>query len=132
MADMTSIPAIVTAFSVLLSGGAVAWWIRSGTNIVLAQRDAAEARKKSEETATRQQVLESRVNQQDTIINEIRTRLGKLDRVDELVASAKFIEEAIRKMVPRSEQEAKWENWEQRFIRLEDDVRSIQHSNPPA
>jgi uncharacterized coiled-coil protein SlyX len=129
-ADITNIPAIITALGGLLSLGAGAWWIRSGTTVVLAQKDAAEARRRSEDNDKRTAVLESRVNQQDTIINEIRTRLAKLDRVDELVAMAKYIEEAIKQLVPRSEQETIWQAWEKRFARLESDVRSIQdHAN---
>lgn len=126
MLDITNIPAIVTAFGGLLGCGAVAWFIRSGTSVVLAQKDSSEARRKAEENDKRTAVLESRMNQQDTIINEIRTRLAKLDRVDELVASAKFIEEAVRQIVPRTEQESKWQSIEQRFARIESDVRAIQ------
>lgn len=124
--EITSIPALLTAFSGLIGCGAVAWWLRSGIDLRLAQRDAAEARKESRESLTKSSVLESRVNQQDTIINEIRTRMAKLDRVDELVAVAKYIEEAIKQMMPRSEQEAKWEAMEQRMARLESDVRHVQ------
>jgi len=124
--DITSAPALVTAFSILLGGGAVAWWLRSGVTIALAQRDAAEAKKDSRESLAKSHVLESRVNQQDTIINEIRTRMAKLDRVDELVASAKFIEEAVSKMMPRSEQEAWRQSIEQRIARVEQD----HHINP--
>lgn len=70
--------------------------------------------------------LVSRVNQQDTIIIEIHIRMAKLDRVDELVASAKFIEEAIGQMVPRTKQEARWQMIKQRFSPLESDVKNIQ------
>jgi hypothetical protein len=113
-------------FGVLLNGGALAWWVRSGTDMRLTQRDSADAKKKAEDALTKANVLESRVNQQDTIINEIRTRMAKLDRVDELVAAAKFIEEAVTKhMVPRSEHEKVWKSEEERFSRIEGDIREL-------
>jgi hypothetical protein len=113
-------------FGVLLNGGALAWWVRSRTDMRLTQRDSADAKKKAEDALTKANVLESRVNQQDTIINEIRTRMAKLDRVDELVAAAKFIEEAVTKnMVPRSEHEKVWKSEEERFSRIEGDIREL-------
>lgn len=116
-------------FGVLLNGGALAWWVRSGTDMKLAQKDATEAKRESREALTKANVLESRVNQQDTIINEIRTRMAKLDRVDELVAIAKYIGEKVDKLenvvVPRSENEKVWKADEERFTRLEADVRDL-------
>jgi GTP cyclohydrolase FolE2 len=133
MSDLLNPSSIATAFGILLSGGGLAWWIRSGTTVTIAKIDATEARRKADEIAARTAVMESRLNQMDTILAEIRGRLGKLDRVDELVASAKFIEDAIRQMVPRVEQDGKWANYEQRFTRLEADLReSIKvHSSVP-
>lgn len=114
---------------VLLNGGALAWWVRSGTDMKFAQKDAAEAKKKADEALTKTNVVESRVNQQDTIINEIRSRMAKLDRVDELVAIAKYIGEKVDKLesvvVPRSENEKVWKADEERFTRIESDVRDL-------
>lgn len=119
-ADITNIPGVVTAFGCLLSIGAVTWFIRSGTAVVLAQRDAGEARKDAAEAKLKANALESRVNQQDTIINEIRTRMSPLEKIPELVAAMEFIKDAVTKqMVPRAEHEAKWQSIEQRISRLE-------------
>lgn len=104
----------------ILNAGGLAWWIRSGTDMKMAQRDAAEARQKSEESLTKSTVLESKVNSLDTIVGEIRTRMAKLDRVDEMLTSVRIIEEAVNKhMVPRSEIESQWRNDDARFNRLE-------------
>jgi hypothetical protein len=128
--DLTNIPAIVFTFGGPLNVGALAWWVRSGTDMKIAHRDATEAKRDAAEAKAKSTVLGSRVNKQDTIIIEIRTRMAKLDRADELVPSAKFIEKAVRQIVPRSEQEAKWQTVEQRFARIEADVRNIQDHAP--
>lgn len=105
-------------FGALLNAGALTWWVRSGTDMKMAQKDASEAKKKAEEAATSTRVLESRVNQQDTIISEIRNRMAKLDRVDEMVAAVRMIEEAVSKgLVPRTEHEKVWKADDDRFER---------------
>lgn len=121
MTDLSTIasgPALITAFATVIGGGALAFWMKYATTITIAAKDANEAKRDAAEAKAKSTVSESRINQQDTIITEIRTRMAKLDRVDELVASAKFIEEKLSKIVPREEQE-------QRFARLEADVREI-------
>src|SRR5690348_8178303 len=124
--DLTNIPAIVFTFVGPLNVAALACWLRSGTYMKIAHRHATEVKRDAAEAKAKSTVLGSRVNKQDTIIIEIRTRMAKLDRADELVPSAKFIEKAVRQIVPRSEQEAKWQTVEQRFARIEADVRNIQ------
>lgn len=132
--DNTS--SLISAFSLLLTGGAVTWFFRSGTNVEIAKKDSTEALKKTEElekrteeTAARHAVLESRVNQQDMVINEIREELGKfdqkLDRLPEIVTAMEFIKSAIINMVSRPEQDAKLQNLAQRLDNLEDTVREI-------
>jgi hypothetical protein len=119
----------------LLNAGGLAWWIRSGTDMKMAQRDASEAKEKAQEASTKSHVLESRINQQDIIIGEIRSRMAKLDRVDEIVASVKYIdlsvkqiEEAISKnMVPRIELERVWQSDDTRYEVLEKGIRDIRN-----
>lgn len=117
--DLTQIPSWI--ISLVIGTGALAWFMRSNTRLVLSEKNSEEAKVKAERAETRSQVLESRANQQDTIINEIRTRMAKLDRVDELVAAAKFIEEAVGKMITRTELDAWRQSIEQRISRVEQD-----------
>lgn len=128
MSDLTAITsntaAIITA-AVLIGAATLSFWLKYGTAIAIAAKEASDAKRDAAEAKNKSTVLESRVNQQDTIIVEIRTRMAKLDLVDEIKASAKFIEEAVKNIVPRAEQEAKWQTMEQRFARLEADVREI-------
>jgi hypothetical protein len=119
----------------LLNAGGLAWWIRSGTDMKMAQRDATEAKDKAHEAATKSHVLESRINQQDIIISEIRSRMAKLDRVDEIVTSVKYIdlavkqiEEAVSKnMVPRIEMERVWQSDDTRYALLEKGMRDLRN-----
>jgi septal ring factor EnvC (AmiA/AmiB activator) len=121
---------IALVFSGLLGSGALAWFIRSGTDMKMASKDATEARKKADEAHTKASVLESRVNQQDTIISEIRSRMSKLDKVDEMVAAVEFIKNAFQQhLVPRQEHERQWRADEERFERLERDILALKRSD---
>jgi hypothetical protein len=123
---LASTGTFVVCLGAILNAGGLAWWIRSGTDMKMAQRDAKEAKQKADEASTKSFVLESRVNQLDTIVSEIRTRMAKLDKVDEMVASVKFIQEAVTmSMVPRAELARQWKADEERFKRVEDDLRDL-------
>jgi hypothetical protein len=101
----------------------------------MTQRDSADAVKRSEESKTKSEetkakvdVLESRVNQQEVIIGEIRNRMSKLDRVDEIITSVHYIESAITSsLVPRKEIERQWVSDNTRMVMLEREIESLRN-----
>jgi hypothetical protein len=123
---ISSVNILTLISGAVLNAGGLAWWIRSGTDMKIAQKEAAEAKHKSDEALTLSRVLESRVGNLDIILAEIRSRMVKLDKVDEMVSAVKYIEEAVTKhLVPRAELQQQWKGDNERFSRLEEDVREL-------
>jgi archaellum component FlaC len=123
---------LLLVFGIVLSSGALIWWINAGFDMKLAQRDSAEAKKKADEVTTKVAVVESKVAEHSNILEEIRTRLSKLDRVDEMVAAVAYIKETVAqnathvaKSVPREEHEHKWQSDSERFNRIEADLTRV-------
>jgi hypothetical protein len=126
----------IAVIGALLSSGAVAWYFRSGQKVVIASKEAAEAKElamafsnKSTLLEVKMGALESRIDMQENLVQEIRQRLGKLDKVDELCISVNFIRETItNSFVPRSEHDKQWDADEGRFQRIEQDVKELRDS----
>jgi chromosome segregation ATPase len=144
----------LTIFGLLSSGGALTWWWRSGTKVDMADRTATEANKKIDEALpelaalktqmatalttaaeakAKAETLDARVTavqteatQHGAVIEEIRTRMAKLDRVDEIVGAVNMMRDVVNKTVPRDEVLLGRQYDAQRFDRLEVDIRQLQ------
>jgi hypothetical protein len=143
----------------LLTSGALAWWMKMGSVVRLAQSDSARAldhvsgmtpkvsvletnvahvqgvtAKISEDHAMlipRVTDLEGRVRHTETITEEIRSRMGKLDKIDEMgVMVQNLVTTVTDNLVPRKEIEMQQRNDDQRMARIEQDVRDA--ALPPA
>ncbi len=143
-ATTNSFGIFLAALGLILSSGAFAWFFRSGTTVRIADMTARQALQKADETSPKVTTLESRIDEvgriaeaahskaevqgvrigqiettvaeHGAIIQEIRTRMAKLDRVDEVVAAVQSMREVVMRQ---------WENDERRFNRVETDVRTV-------
>jgi hypothetical protein len=118
------LPAVMSILGVLGIGGAIAFVLKYGTRLSIAELAAQEGKTKGDAATTKTAVLESRVNQQDAIINTIVTRMAKLDKVDEMAAIVANIKEIVeRHLVPRAEHEMRWNGCTEKFARLEELIK---------
>lgn len=124
---------ISIVFSAIVGGGGVAWWFRSGTNMKLAEVNATSALAKADALTTQAMALSVTSGQHEALIQEIRTRMSKLDKIDEMATTVAFMRDAtsniVNHMVPRAEVERKWDADDAKFIRIEaqiDDLRETQ------
>ena len=116
-------------FSVIVGGGGVAWWLRSGTTMKVAEINATSALAKADTLVTQAATLAIQTGQHEALIQEIRTRMGKLDKIDEMATTVAFMKEAtsniVSHMVPRAEIERKWNSDDEKFASLADDIDDL-------
>lgn len=108
MSNTTLLAILSIASGVLLSGGALAWFIRSGTDMRIAQMNAVDAKKKSEELAITVGTLQTQVAQHETVLTEIRSMLhdiqSQLGKFAGLATAIEFIRDTVRTLPCRNGQ----------------------------
>ncbi len=134
-AQATQIPnstllAILTmVLATFIGGGGLAWWFRSGVDLKLTQQNASSALSKADSTATQIVEIAAKQGQHDVFIEEIRSRMSKLDKIDGMATAVEFVKTATENitahLVPRPELERQWEADARRFQHIEASIDNI-------
>lgn len=158
--QVTAVGYALAFVGLLMSSGAVAFFFKTASSVKGTERVAGENKHKlddalprigqltldlndadtvAKDAQARVARLEPQVSalqtdfaRQQTVIDEIRRQMGKLDRVDEITASVKIMEDIVKtSLVPRAELDRQFLADDRRMGRFEGDLRDLTHKLLP-
>lgn len=92
---MPAIQIATLVVAILVSSGALVFFSRYGTRLAFAERDSANALKKTEEHDKEIAANQARVMLMEQTINDIRNSLSKLSGIDEIKATCEGLKERV-------------------------------------
>jgi predicted RNase H-like nuclease (RuvC/YqgF family) len=132
---MTGTEIISILIALIVSSGALAFVLRFGTRMALAERDATNALKKTEQHTKEIGNLDGKVGHMEAVMEDIKKHLAKLDGLEEIRANVQSmkqrLDETLEEVVPRSELELRLKQSEEQVDDLKEEVRRLHNKQKP-
>jgi hypothetical protein len=130
---MLPLQILTIVIAVLLSSGALAFFLKYSTRLAFAERDATKALASTEAQGKDIAATKERVTLIESTLGDIRNSLSKLNVIDEIKATVNSmkerVDEKLSEMVSRSEHEARWKAQDDQYADLKMEVRDLREKS---